>query len=93
MTFYVNDIEIIVQVDARSKHYLIETEDNNDEKDNKDDTADERFNMASPNRKAPDPNCLTDDCVKQLHYCWNRKSEPNCMTDDCVEEQHNCGWE
>ena len=45
MTFYVNDIEIIGQVNARSKHYLIETEDNNDDKDNKDDTADERFDM------------------------------------------------
>ena len=44
------------QVDARSKHYLIETEDNED-------TAGERFDMATLNRKAPD--CNADDCLKK----------------------------
>ena len=51
------------QVDARSKHYLIETE------DNKDDTAGERFDAATLNRKADltDP-CNRDECIK-----WCRK--------------------
>ena len=69
------------QVDARSKHYLIETEDNED-------TAGERFDMATLNRKAPD--CNADDCLKKcrkiggerwdhvatwirkrIHFCFN----------------------
>ena len=81
MTFYVNDIEIIVQVDARSKHYLIETEDNNDEKDNKDDTADERFNMANLNRKVPD--CNSEDC----HFeCLKKGDERRDHVATCIQK-------
>ena len=55
-TLSVSQLHTCSQVDARSKHFLIETEDNED-------TAGERFDMDTLNRKVPD--CNADDCLKK----------------------------